>query len=114
MILEGGRPRLALGSPGGPTIVTVVLQVLLRILDDRLDPQAAVNAPRLFAGRYPRVTWEQGLPPETLVGLTALGHQPAEQPTTIGSVQLLMIDPDSGEWSGAADPRRDGTVITVD
>jgi gamma-glutamyltranspeptidase/glutathione hydrolase len=115
LVTRGSEPWLALGSPGGPTIVTAVAQVLLRVLADHLPLQAAVDAPRYFARpAFPRFTWERGLPAETLSRLEALGHQPSGRPTTIGSVQALMRDEQTGRWIGAADPRRHGTVVEID
>jgi gamma-glutamyltranspeptidase/glutathione hydrolase len=113
LLLRRGRPWLALGSPGGPTIVTAILQTLLGLLDDGLSLEAAVAAPRYFADRYPRVTWERVLPAETLAALSDLGHRPSNRPTTIGSVQAIMMDPENGRWFGVADPRREGAVIEV-
>jgi gamma-glutamyltranspeptidase/glutathione hydrolase len=114
LILREGQPLLALGSPGGPTIVGAVLQVILSVIDDGLSLQAAIEAPRFFAKDYPRMTWEQGLPQETLAGLVELGHQPADEPAIIGCVQAAMRDPASEQWTAAADPRRDGAVIVVE
>jgi gamma-glutamyltranspeptidase/glutathione hydrolase len=115
LVTRGGDPWLALGSPGGPTIVTAVAQVLLGVLADDLPLQVAVDAPRYFARpAFPRFTWERGLPSETLSGLEALGHQPSDRPTTIGSVQALLRDEHTGRWIGAADARRHGTVVEVD
>ena len=113
LLSRDGKPWLALGSPGGPTIMTTVLQVILRVVDEGLPLQAAIDLPRIFASRFPRLTWELDMPAETLEGLRALGHRPAQRPTTIGSVQAIMLD-DAGMASGAADPRRDGSVIYVD
>ncbi len=47
LALRDGRPFLALGAPGGRKIVTAVAQVLSNLIDFRLPPQAAVEAPRL-------------------------------------------------------------------
>jgi predicted phosphoribosyltransferase len=113
-LLRDGRPWLALGSPGGPTIVTAILQTLLGLLDDGLGLEAVVAAPRYFAGQYPRFTWEKGLPAETLAELRDLGHRPSRRPIAIGGVQAIMIDPESGRRFGVADPRREGAVIEVD
>jgi gamma-glutamyltranspeptidase/glutathione hydrolase len=113
LLVRDGRPELALGSPGGPTIVTAIFQTLLRLVDDGLALQEAIEAPRFFASYHPRLTWERGLPAETLAGLRELGHQPSSRPTTIGSIQAIARDPATGRWVGAADQRRLGTVIEV-
>jgi gamma-glutamyltranspeptidase/glutathione hydrolase len=114
LLLREGDPWLALGSPGGPTIVTAVLQTLLGVIDDGLSLQSAIDAPRFFAHHYPRVTWEAGVPEEMLAGLAALGHRPDERPTIIGSVQAVILDAASGSWRGGADGRRGGSVIEVE
>lgn len=112
LVMREDRPWLALGSPGGQTIVTAVLEVLLRAIDDGLPIQAAVELPRVFPSRYPGLTWEAGLPSGTLDHLQSFGHRPADAPTTIGSVQAVMFGP--GGPIGAADSRRDPAVVYVD
>jgi gamma-glutamyltranspeptidase / glutathione hydrolase len=53
---------------------------------------------------------EAGFPAESIAGLQALGH-PVNNPTSIGSVQAVVIDLHTGKQYGAADARREGTVI---
>jgi gamma-glutamyltranspeptidase/glutathione hydrolase len=113
LVFRDGQPVLALGSPGGSTIITTVLQVLLNVLEHGIDLQAAVDAPRLYSASYPDLTWEAAIPADTLDALRALGHQPTPSPTSLGSVQAARRRPD-GTWLGAADPRRAGTVIYVE
>jgi gamma-glutamyltranspeptidase/glutathione hydrolase len=112
IVLRDGQPVLALGSPGGSTIITTVLQVLLNVVEHDLPLQAAVDAPRIYSAAYPDVTWEAALPADTLAALAALGHAPAPQPAVLGSVQAAQRTP-GGAWIGAADPRREGTVVYV-
>jgi gamma-glutamyltranspeptidase/glutathione hydrolase len=112
LLLRDGRPFFTLGSPGGPTIVTAVFQVLTRLVDDRRSLAQAIELPRVFASRYPRFTWEEGVPAEVLADLRSLGHQPASHARPIGSVQAVLFD-ERGQPTGAADPRRDGAVIEV-
>ena len=47
IILKDGSPYLILGSPGGSTILTVVLQVILNCIDFKMDIQEAINQPRI-------------------------------------------------------------------
>jgi len=84
------------------------------VVDDHLSLDEAVHAPRWFAKRHPGFSWEEGLPEETLAGLAALGHEPAARPTTIGAVQAIMLDPQTGQPTGVADGRRDPGVVVVD
>ena len=110
----GGRVSMVLGSPGGPRIITSVLQVLLRVLVLEEDLVAAVRAPRLHQQWRPAETWfeaEQGggWDPELLTALEALGHPVKIVERRIGSVQAIMIDED-GEPIATADPRRGGAA----
>jgi gamma-glutamyltranspeptidase/glutathione hydrolase len=113
IVFRDGQPVFALGSPGGATIITTVMQVFLNVVEHQMALQDAIDAPRIFSSSYPSVTWEEGLDPATLDALTALGHKPAAMPTVIGSVQAALRGPD-GEWTGGADHRREGTVIYVE
>jgi len=51
-----------------------------------------------------------GFPQASLVGLRALGHT-VNAPADIGSVQAVAVEPKTGKQYGAADARREGTVI---
>jgi gamma-glutamyltranspeptidase/glutathione hydrolase len=112
IVLRDGQPVMALGSPGGPTIITTVMQVLLNVLEHGMDLQAAIDAGRVFSSSYPRLAWEAQLEPGTVEALRALGHAPAAAPTRLGSMQAALRGP-SGEWTGGADSRREGTVVYV-
>lgn len=113
IVFQNGEPVFALGSPGGPTIISTVAQVLLNVLEHGMDVQSAINAPRIYAPEYPSVTWEAGVPPATLRGLRAYGHQPIGGASRLGSVQAALRDA-NGFWIGGADPRREGTVVYVE
>jgi len=99
-----GRPLLVLGAPGGSTIPTTVLQVLLRVAGG--EPLAsAVAAPRLHHQHTPDVVfWERAGAPEALrESLRARGHALRER-GPIGKVHAVAFGPD-GRLTGAADPR---------
>ncbi|MGE0420471.1 MAG: gamma-glutamyltransferase, partial [Acetobacteraceae bacterium] len=55
IVLRDGKVAMVLGSPGGPRIITIVLQVLLNLIDYGMAPQAAVDAPRLHHQWLPDV-----------------------------------------------------------
>ncbi|HXV75212.1 MAG TPA: gamma-glutamyltransferase [Candidatus Polarisedimenticolaceae bacterium] len=107
----GPRPLLVLGSPGGSTIPTTILQVLLNVIDHGMTLQEAVDAPRLHHQWQPdRIVHEpRALPPDVMVNLIARGHAlvPAERP--LGNVSAIGVAAD-GAWLGAADPRRQGAA----
>lgn len=104
------RPLLVLGSPGGATIITSVLQVLLNVVDHRLPLQAAVDAGRFHHQWLPdELRHEPGaFSPEVLHALTELGHRLVEV-EALGSVQAIGRDLD-GAWLGAPDARRGGAA----
>ncbi len=106
-----GRPFLVLGAPGGSTIPTTVLQVLLRVAGG--EPLAsAVAAPRLHHQHTPDVVfWERAGAPETLrKALRVRGHALRER-GPIGKVHAVSFAPD-GRLVGAADPRGYGASAT--
>lgn len=116
MILRDGRPVVAYGSPGGATIINSVLNTTLNLLDHGMSIGEAVRSPR-FSITSPggRISCEAGLPPAVLAELAARGHDFATTPprcdASIGSVQAVVLDPHSGRQYGAADARREGTVL---
>jgi gamma-glutamyltranspeptidase/glutathione hydrolase len=71
IVLDSGEPLLALGSPGGSTIITTVLQTLVNRLDLGMDLPAAVTAPRATQRNTTTVQAEPGFP---RAELEALGH----------------------------------------
>ncbi|MDE1981456.1 MAG: gamma-glutamyltransferase [Betaproteobacteria bacterium] len=112
LVFRGDRWWLAYGSPGGVTIISSVLETTQALLDDALPADAAVRLPRyavLDAEGHTLV--ERELPRPLLEALTARGHLLKEADGPIGSVQVVGEDPVTHERWGAADPRRDGTVL---
>ena len=106
-----GKPLVAYGSPGGATIINSVLNVTLNLIDHQMTIQEAINAPRLsVTAAGSNVALEPGFPQATRDGLLARGYAlPAT--ADIGSVQAVLVDPKTGKQYGAADARREGTVI---
>ena len=112
-----GLPLIAYGSPGGATIINSVLNVTLNLIDHRMTLQDAINAPRVsVTNTASTIARDNGirpaapLPAATVSGLTALGYTVGAA-FDIGSVQAVLIDPKTGLQYGAADARREGTVI---
>jgi len=105
-----GTPLIAYGSPGGATIINSVLNVTLNLIDHKMGLQDAINAPRVsVTSAASSVSIENGFPPATVTGLTALGYSVST--AEIGSVQAVIVDRQTGKQYGGADPRREGTVI---
>jgi gamma-glutamyltranspeptidase/glutathione hydrolase len=95
-----------LGSPGGPRIITAVLETLMNLVDFGMTPADAVAAPRFHQQYLPDTMFYEtnGLPPPTRSALTAMGYALKEQPPW-GAVELIAIAPD-GTLIGVNDPRR--------
>ncbi len=105
-----GEPLIAYGSPGGATIINSVLNVTLNLLDHKMSLQDAINAPRLsVTSATSSITVEAAYPQAAVDGLRALGYTVGT--AEIGSVQAVVLDPRNGRQFGAADARREGTVI---
>ena len=81
---NNGKATIALGSPGGATIITTVLQTLINRIDFRMSLPKALAAPRASPRNGATVQAEPGFPTS---GLTALGHSfsaAAQQPARCG------------------------------
>jgi gamma-glutamyltranspeptidase/glutathione hydrolase len=104
-----GQLRLVLGTPGGPTIITTVAQVILNVLDHGMPLADAVAAPRVHHQALPdTIRYEHGgLDSATVEGLRALGHAVGERRSTSGIVAAIARGP-TGGWIGVADPRYGG------
>jgi gamma-glutamyltranspeptidase/glutathione hydrolase len=110
MVFEKDQLRLVLGSPGGSTIPTAVLQVILNVLDHGMTVEEAVAAGRFHEQYLPdRIYIEnRALDPGVIDGLLALGHK-IEIRKPIGSVQAIHVK--GGELNGASDPRGSGRAV---
>jgi gamma-glutamyltranspeptidase / glutathione hydrolase len=71
-----GRLELVLGAPGGPRIITAVMQVVSNVIDHHMSLTDAVSAPRIHHQALPdSVRWESGgLDPDVRHRLEAMGH----------------------------------------
>jgi gamma-glutamyltranspeptidase/glutathione hydrolase len=111
IVVRDGRTWLVIGSPGGGRIITAVLQVLVNVVDHRMDLQQAVDAPRFHHQWQPdEVRLERlGFPADVLNALEAMGHA-TRVDADMGGVQAVAIDPENGLRLGATDPREDGAA----
>ncbi len=109
IVLRGGKAVLALGGSGGPLIITGTLQVLLNVLDFRLDAAAAVAAPRVHDQWVPPVLGvEPGVPDLTRQALARYGYTVKELPA-MAAIQVVRAH--AGMFEGASDPRKGGTAV---
>jgi gamma-glutamyltranspeptidase/glutathione hydrolase len=99
------RPFLVLGAPGGPTIISSVLQTIVHVIDDGMTLQEAVDAPRIHHQWLPdEILYERrAFTPEVAAGLAKRGHKLTER-GPIGNVCAIGLDAE-GRYTGAEDPR---------
>jgi gamma-glutamyltranspeptidase/glutathione hydrolase len=111
IVLKDGKLFLILGSPGGPTIITTVANVLIGVVDFGLDIQEAVNAPRFHHQWLPdQILVEDRLSPDTMNVLRSKGHKLTVRHFW-GDAECIMIDPKTGERLGASDGRNNGKAV---
>ncbi|HEY0486297.1 MAG TPA: gamma-glutamyltransferase family protein [Mycobacteriales bacterium] len=107
IVLRDGQPLLAVGSPGGATIITTVLQILLGRLDAGLSLPDAIAAPRASARNNAAADAEPAfLSSPGAAALRALGHTFTRVPE-IGAATGIEFGP-GGLLTAVAEPRRRG------
>jgi len=110
IVTHEGKLALVTGSPGGPTIINTVLNILLDVIDYKMGVQQAVDAPRFHHQWLPdELRVEPGFSPDTLALLKGRGHKVVTR-SSIGDAHSIAVAPD-GLLLGAADPRLGGKAI---
>lgn len=114
VLRDDGSPFLILGSPGGPTIISTVAQVISNMLDFGMTLPEAVAAPRIHHQHLPdQLRYElDGLERAVVAALERFGHDVAERDGYQGDVTAIVVEPD-GSFLGVADPRRGGTAVAL-
>lgn len=105
-----GNVLLVVGAAGGPTIITVVTQVILNVIEHRMSLADAMRAPRMHHQSLPdelRVE-RVGFPEASLERLRAMGHTITATPG-IANVNAIMRVP--GGWHGVKEPRAAGAAL---
>jgi gamma-glutamyltranspeptidase/glutathione hydrolase len=110
IVLKEDQPILTVGAAGGPTIITQVLQVLVRVLDLRQSLSAAVAAPRIHHQWRPdELRVENELDDKTVAALKTRGHR-IDSTAGIGICQAVGVDPATRQLIGVHDPRVPGSA----
>ena len=109
LVFKDGKLVMATGSPGGATIISTVLQIILNVVDHGLNVAEAENAPRAHDQLWPdELRIERGMSPDTIRLLEAMGHKVVIR-NAMGSANTILRAPDS-ELEGASDLRQRGTL----
>ena len=113
IVLRDGQPFMAVGSPGGDGIWQRVAQVIVNVLDFKMNIQEAITAPRIGyggpqeTGTAIKPVWrvEDRISRGVVRELEALGHEIRVVPSEGGAVNGIVRDPRTGALTGGADPR---------
>ncbi|WP_395755302.1 gamma-glutamyltransferase [Edwardsiella ictaluri] len=103
LVLQQERVVMALGSPGGSRIISIILQNALNLIDHGMAPQEAIDAARIhYQGVPDRLYMEQrGLSPDTQKLLRARGYTLEEQ-TPWGAAEIIVRAPLSASKTAAS------------
>jgi len=107
IVLRNGRPVLAVGASGGPTIISQTLLALVNAIDFEMDIEAALRQPRFHHQWQPDVLRvEPGVPSEVRLELERRGHAVVQTPS-LSATQAVAAEPDGG-LVAVSDPRSGG------
>jgi len=109
IVAKDGKNFMVVGGDGSGRIITAVLQTIVNVIDHGMGIEDAVIAPRIHHQWLPdHIEYEEesggGVPPAALVQLEAMGHTLIAR--RHGNIHALMIDPETGWFTGIAEPRR--------
>lgn len=108
MTTRGGMPAISFGVMGGGYQPMGHAHVLSNMLDHAMDPQEALDSPRVFWAADGALEAESGVPDAVLAGLAERGHAVRRAASPHGAGQIVVIDRESGFLIGASDGRKDG------
>jgi len=112
IVLEDGRVRMVVGSPGSGAIPPAIVETIIYTLDYGLDPLEALRMPRVLpAAGSLRMQLEDGFDAAVAAHARRMGWIPRPLPPTdrtFGGVHVIVRE--GAHWVGAADPRRNGEV----
>ena len=112
IILKDNKPFMIVGSPGGSTISTVVLQVILNVLDFNMNIQQAIDMSRVHHQWLPDKLYfeEYSLSLDVIKSLTNMNYVLGGE-RSLGRVEGIVVDFNNQIYLGATDPRGYGSAI---
>jgi gamma-glutamyltranspeptidase/glutathione hydrolase len=110
LVEKDGAPLMPFGVMGGHYQAAGHAHLMIRLFEEGLDLQQAIDAPRLFGYRTATEV-EEGIDAETRAHLAAHGCALEDAASPIGGAQAILIDRTRGVLVGASDPRKDGCAL---
>ncbi len=115
IVLKNGQVEMVVGTPGGSTIITSVFQAVVNIVEEGMNAQQAVDAPRVHHQLLPvnQITYNPELSASTKAALELMGYH-LKKNSYMGDVQLIAYI--NGHWQAASDKRGQGVsdVFEID
>ncbi len=111
MAMKNGRTAVSFGVMGGDYQPMGHAHVFSNLVDHGMDPQEALDHPRLFWGDDDVLDAEGGISAQIRSDLVARGHQVRAAGAPHGGGQMIVIDHDNGFLVGGSDPRKDGCAL---
>ena len=106
IVLEDGKLRYVLGSPGGARIITTVANIFLSAAESSLNIQQAVDAPRFHHQYQPdKLYLEPGFAPDVVAALRKMGYTLDISTHHWSNGECIAVDPKTGELEGGQDHR---------
>ena len=106
IVLERGKLRYVLGSPGGARIITTVGNIFLSAAEEGLNIQEAVDAPRFHHQYLPdKLYLEPGFSRQTIAELRGMGYSVDVKDGHWSNGECIAVDPETGELLGGQDHR---------
>lgn len=113
IVEQNGKLKMVVGTPGGSTIITSVLQNILNVTEYNMGMQESVDSPRFHHQWLPDVIRMEpnGFTPETKTKLESLGYKILEKNSLIiGRVDAILVL-QNGKLEGGADKRGDDAAV---
>lgn len=123
IVLKDGKLVMVFGTPGGEGIGATQFQLLMNVVDFGMGMQEAIESPRFILGAKPdfyvpgaAVSWtiENRVSPAVIEKLTAMGHSikvSSAFTSSVGGMQGVLVDQETGWIFGGGDPRRGGYAV---
>ncbi|NLW43385.1 MAG: gamma-glutamyltransferase [Tissierellia bacterium] len=110
IMLKDGEPFMVLGTPGGMTIFAQLAQIIVNVVDNEMDLQAAIDLPRIWDGPSNVLTYMDGVDLEEVKKTEEMGHKASHMVNdTFGFVQAIMYK--DGQLYGGADAWTDAKAV---